>query len=675
MTRARMCVTRRACAALVGSVALAGLSVLAATPPASAAVWLPEAAVTDGPADEIREITTATAPDGSFVMAWAENLDGGDSSWTVQVATRAPGASGFSTPVEAAPPGDGVFDVVLVVGTGATTVAWARQTATSSWVEVARRPAGADRFTDPETLGVPGSGTGDVVGVGDEQGRVTLLWETNDLQDVGFITRIHSATWEPVLADWSDPDVLGSGVLEPPVLAVDGVGTVTVAWTDSSPGGSVTTRTRRAGGTAFGSAQAVAPAGRVATLALAGNASGDTVLVWSQAVDSDYVLFVADREAGAATFDEPIDAVTTADYVDPEVAVDRTGTVTIAWVDPGAVPRVWAATAPRSGAFSAPVQVASGGVGTPRLLSLGSSADGAAVLVWIHRWETTSNSRVARAVYRPAGGDFGSPVDLTAPVVDVFDQEVAASVDGAGHAFVAWSRSTRAEDFQYRAYARVLDVVGPDLHDVVVPATATAGAGVAVSASATDRWSGPPSITWSFGDGGTGSGGSSSHVYAAAGSLRRPGDRDRRGRQLHVGDPDDHRGARAGHHRARPVRGSAQAGRPAHRCRRPTEADQLGASSAERRGPAQTRRPVAFGGHQALVGGRRRQRQDVLRQDLRAAAQLGEVPGATDRHRPRRQHLGHHHDPLPRRPRLTRRDVREKEDVLCAGRGGGALAA
>ena len=92
-------------------------------------------------------------------------------SWTVQVATRAPGASGFSAPVEAAPPGDNVSEVVLVVDdTGATTVAWSRSRATESWAEVARRSPGALAFTVPTSLGGLESGAGDLVGVGDRAG-------------------------------------------------------------------------------------------------------------------------------------------------------------------------------------------------------------------------------------------------------------------------------------------------------------------------------------------------------------------------------------------------------------------------------------------------------------------------------------------------------------------------
>src|SRR5215211_2001398 len=40
-----------------------------------------------------------------------------------------------------------------------------------------------------------------------------------------------------------------------------------------------------------------------------------------------------------------------------------------------------------------------------------------------------------------------------------------------------------------------------------------------MSATARDRWSGPPTIRWEFGDGSTATGASVSHAYAAAGTL------------------------------------------------------------------------------------------------------------------------------------------------------------
>ena len=66
-------------------------------------------------------------------------------------------------------------------------------------------------FTEPESLDGPESGAGDLAGVGDEQGRVTLVWDyagTPGSTDSSI--RIHSATWEPILAGWSEPEVLAT---------------------------------------------------------------------------------------------------------------------------------------------------------------------------------------------------------------------------------------------------------------------------------------------------------------------------------------------------------------------------------------------------------------------------------------------------------------------------------
>ena len=199
-----MTATRRIGVALVGLALVVGVSVLVAAPPASAAVWLPETEATTGPADEIRETATATAPDGTFVMAWTENLDGGDTSWTVQVATRAPGAPGFSAPVEAAPPGFTVSRLVLVVdGTGATTVAWVRLPPIgNARVEAARRTAGAADFAERETIDSGDNRT--LTGVGDQQGRVTLAWVSPEVgPDGGGAYSVETATWEPDLSGWS----------------------------------------------------------------------------------------------------------------------------------------------------------------------------------------------------------------------------------------------------------------------------------------------------------------------------------------------------------------------------------------------------------------------------------------------------------------------------------------
>ena len=526
--------TDKMCSALLASVLLAGLTVLVAAPATSAATWAPKVEVTDAPVAGLGPIATAVAPDGTFVVAWAESGDGSDSSWSVQVATRASGAAGFSAPVQAGPPGATVGEVVLVVdGSGATTVAWVRQvagqTGLSSWLQVARRPRGASGFDGSETLDGPGLRVGAVSGVGDEEGRVTLLWTSPPAGGTSSELEAHSATWGPVSAGWSAEPLTDGGMVAEPALAVDGAGSVTATWlwtADNTSPYQVQTRTRPAGSTAFGSLQTHSPAGEQSVFpGLASNAVGDTVLAWWQhAVPfTGWVLKVADRESGAASFRGSADAATTSGQItqsSPHVALDDAGDVTIAWENSRADEGLLlVATRQGHGDFAAPTRVPTGALG-PDAVSLSGGPDGAAILTWTDQANGAGpGSWVARAAYRPPDGLFGEPMEVTAQVAGGFDSAVTASVGHAGDVHVAWVRRNEAGDNLSRAYAQVLDAVGPDLHNVVVPATATAGAGVAVSASATDLWSGPPSITWSFGDGGTGTAGSSSHVYAAAGTY------------------------------------------------------------------------------------------------------------------------------------------------------------
>ena len=417
-------------------------------------------------------------------------------------------------------PGRNVVRLVVAVdGAEATTVAWVRNLDVGVTVlEAARRMAGSSHFAPPETLA---DGAGAMNIAGDQQGRVTLAWTGFETAPDGSpVSSVETATWEPDLAGWTVPEALAAGNLEPPELAVDGSGVVTVAWIDDSGVAShIETRTRPAGSSSFAPVQTLSPASSPSAVDVASNATGRTVLLWSLRGIADPMLQVAIRRAGESSFGVPVDVSTTAGNLRPPVvAIDDAGTVTVAWSEVSDVARVWVATAPAGCAFGPRVQVDSG-VGRTVVLSLSSSAAGAAVLAWIYRWDNDSDSRVARAAYRPAGGSFGAPIDLTEPVVGVFDDEIAASVDGGGHAFVAWTRRTEAGGYLYRAYARILDGAAPVLDGVSVPATGTAGASVAVSASATDVWSGPPAISWDFGDGGSGAGGSTSHVYAAAGTY------------------------------------------------------------------------------------------------------------------------------------------------------------
>jgi hypothetical protein len=87
------------------------------------------------------------------------------------------------------------------------------------------------------------------------------------------------------------------------------------------------------------------------------------------------------------------------------------------------------------------------------------------------------------------------------------------AADGQGDALTGWT------SFGNGVFTAAFDANGPRFTAFSLPVGGSAGGALPFSAAAEDNWSGPPTISWSFGDGGTASGGSVSHTYAAGGSY------------------------------------------------------------------------------------------------------------------------------------------------------------
>jgi PKD domain len=81
------------------------------------------------------------------------------------------------------------------------------------------------------------------------------------------------------------------------------------------------------------------------------------------------------------------------------------------------------------------------------------------------------------------------------------------AADGEGDAVTAW-RDT------FGVATAGFDAVGPTFTEFSLPT-----GGLTFSAAATDNWSGPPAISWLFGDGASASGGTVSHAYGGPGTY------------------------------------------------------------------------------------------------------------------------------------------------------------
>ena len=103
------------------------------------------------------------------------------------------------------------------------------------------------------------------------------------------------------------------------------------------------------------------------------------------------------------------------------------------------------------------------------------------------------------------------------------------AADGAGR------RADRLRATPTASATAGFDGAGPRFTAFSLPSAAAAA--LTFSAAADDNWSGPPSISWLFGDGTGASGATVSHAYGGRRHVHGDRDRDRCGRQRDRSSP------------------------------------------------------------------------------------------------------------------------------------------
>ena len=292
----------------------------------TAAPWVPEVEVTDGSAP-VGELASAIGPDGTFVVAWAERFDG-----AVRVATRAPGAAGFSRLSRWRP--------------------LARDCLTSYWSSTARcdhsrvgarrddrqqgrggaPAAGSVEFGAPATVAESSRRIVDIVGVGDAAGRVTLAWLAWVPAGSDRSSRFSRPRGSRSPRDGPSPNPLTSTAGSPSWLRPGGrwrrsgdrgvgVAVVHPRWRSRPGPGPWQCRVRHGADPLRGR--------RVVGIYvdLASNAAGATVLGWALHEGSGNVLRVADRSPGAASFGDPVAVADVA----PTRSLERRRLCSTAW--------------------------------------------------------------------------------------------------------------------------------------------------------------------------------------------------------------------------------------------------------------------------------------------------------------------------------------------------------
>ena len=315
-------------------------------------------------------------------------------------------------------------------------------------------------------------------------------------------------------------------------------------------------------------------------LALGFDATGDLTAAYRMRLPNERYTLAAKRRPASSGVWGSLEDVTgsgsTSDAERPVLGVAPDGSAVIAFqyvhyapsetLDVNAVTRYGA-----TGTWTAPVDVALGGVSSGPLAAGVSPEDKANVL---YRFQGHSSAEDCIGVVRAsAGGDFfsapqcvsptnfepgaaggvafvgndayfawsgepnGEKVDvvqgsrwlgsasqpdsfsnLDAPIESAELDQLLPDEDGSVAAFWTTRVETAPSQYETKLRAAAFDAGGPNLLGAAVPAGAVAGRPVAMSASFADLWSGlgePPS--WSFGDGASAGGAQVSHTYAVPG--------------------------------------------------------------------------------------------------------------------------------------------------------------
>lgn len=376
---------------------------------------------------------------------------------------------------------------------GNATAAWHRWNGENLMVESAFRPAGGG-WGGPVVLSEEDEGDG---GLGasngsspqiavDADGDVHVVWE----RYAGTNKLLIQATTRPAGGTWQDPVDIGevkTMAAPEPWIAVDAAGDATAVWKNQQV---IESAYRPAGG----SWQAPAPisATESFTPEAAVNAEGDATAVWMHFDGSDYVVQSAYRPAGGSWGAPALVSAPGEEGGNPHIALDGSGNAMVVWRGEGeGGEAVRAAYKAAGGGWQDPVDVSIPGE-EAQFPHVALDADGDALVLWGGSTGELGAHAIVQAAYRPAGGSWEAPTEISEDGGNAYPSDVAFDADG--NAAVVWTRSDVAHSSVQAAYKPAgeswgaptdLSEAGKDAMDAVVvlgaPGISSAAKGVATA--------------------------------------------------------------------------------------------------------------------------------------------------------------------------------------------------
>ncbi|MCI0381962.1 MAG: hypothetical protein L0207_02780 [Chlamydiae bacterium] len=166
------------------------------------------------------------------------------------------------------------------------------------------------------------------------------------------------------------------------------------------------------------------------------SAGGNSVAVWQRSNGINTIIQAATKPFGG-DWSTPVDlSAVGQDAQVPQVAIDPSGNAVAIWIRSNGVNFiVQAATKPFGGSWSTPVDLSAVGQTALEPQVVVDTA-GNSVAIW---QRSNGANTIAQAAIKPIGGDWSTPVDLSAIGQSAVFPQVA--VDPAGNSIATWQRS------------------------------------------------------------------------------------------------------------------------------------------------------------------------------------------------------------------------------------------
>ncbi len=486
----------------VATGALMALVVLMPSTSHATRAWLGPEKITEEAHNAANSVHVAMDAKGDVAIVWVQRS--GSTSW-IDVAWRPAGAT-LSAPLPLSstqPEASASSPTIAMDSRGDATIAWIEGLDPVSTVKAAWCPVGNMSCMPASDLWeVSGMIPTDPLAAMDSKGDTTVAWE-NDNSGFGEVfaaSRRTTAGFE----DIRSVSTFSNESAEAPAIAVDPEGDVTLAWSDFPLGAPlpflIQTATQPVGAS-FGPPTGFALNVYRPTLAMGSN--GETTMVWSRRENATNIIEASTRPHLDASFETPVvlASLPSAENENPirsDVAMDAAGDTVVAWASDGIMSMEMRPAGASS--FGPPIELLKDSGFAESLPAVAMDERGDGVVAWW--WKTEpSEAHTLLGSTMPAGGTFGVPAYVPASGIvygETPTAPVSLAIDSRGDVASAWVSSYNGTDtIQLAGY----QAGGPWLEGLQVPSTGEMNTALSFSISPVSVWSTVSATTWSWGDG------------------------------------------------------------------------------------------------------------------------------------------------------------------------------